>query len=108
MTGKICVISILILILLTPVYAVAQDEAESMLFEDWLMLGIDLWEDFWETGFDLPCEELPCIDMESLDCVLLDVCLDLDISDKDIYEMFPELYEPDYEFYMFWEDDMEY
>jgi len=106
MTGKICVV--LILILLAPVYAVAQDESESMLFEDWLMLGIGLWEDFWETGFDLPCTELLCIDMESLDCLLLDVCLDLDISDEDMFEMFPELYEPDYDFYMFWEDDMDY
>jgi hypothetical protein len=106
MTGKIC--AILMLILLTPVYAIAQDEADPALFEDWLMLGMEMWEDFWETDYDLSYTEMPCIDMESLDSVLLDVCLDLDISDEDMFEMFPELYEPDYEFYMLWEDDMDY
>lgn len=103
MTGKI--FAILMISLLTPVCAIAQDEAEPTLFEDWLTLGVEMWEEFWKTGFDLPYAE---IDMESLDSVLLDVCLGLDISDEDMLEMFPELYEPDYEFYMLWEDDMDY
>ena len=106
MICRACVI--LILILLIPICASAQDEVELSLDEDYLLWNIDLWEEYWESDFDDPCMELCCSDMDVLDSILLDVCLDLGVSDDDMFEMFPELYEQDYEFYLLWEDDFSY
>jgi hypothetical protein len=96
------------LILLTPICVNAQDEIELVLSEDYLPLDIDFWQEFWETDFDLPCQELLYADIDALDNVLLDVCLDLGVSDDDIFEMFPDIYEPDYEFFPLWKDDFDY
>lgn len=106
MISRICMV--LILILITPMYVSAQDEVELSLDEDYLLWDISLWEEYWESDFDVPCMELCCTDMNVLDSILLDVCLDLGMSDEDMYEMFPELYEPCYEFYLLWEDDLGY
>lgn len=106
MISRICMV--LILILITPMYVSAQDEVELSLDEDYLLWDISLWEGYWESDFDDPCIELCCTDMNVLDSILLDVCLDLGMSDEDMYEMFPELYEPCYEFYLLWEDDLGY
>ncbi len=106
MISRTCVV--LILILLTPIYASAQDEVELSLDEDYLLWDVDLWEGYWESDSDVPCMELCYTDMDVLDSILLDVCLDLGVSDDDMYEMFPELYEPYYESYLLWEDDLGY
>ena len=103
---RICVV--LILLSLTPIFANAQDEIELAMSEDYLLLDVDFWQEFWETDFDLPCQELCCGDIDALDNILLDVCLDLGVSDNDIFEMFPDMYEPDYEFFLLWEDDFDY
>ena len=106
MISRIC--AILILILVTPMCVSAQDEVELSLDEDYLLWDIGLWEEYWESDFDIPRIELCCADMDMLDSILLDVCLDMGVSDEDMYEMFPYLYEPDYEFYLLWEDDFGY
>ena len=103
---RICVI--LILILLTPICAKAHDEIALALAEDYLLLDVDFWQEFWETDFDLPCLESCCAEIDVVDGILLDVCLYLGVSDYDILEMFPDIYEPDYEFYLLWEDDFDY
>ena len=62
-------------------------------------------EEFWELESD-PYLSEPCwTDIDVLCDILLEICLDLEILDEDVYDMFPELWEPDYEIYPFWNDE---
>jgi hypothetical protein len=96
----------LVLVLMIPISARAQNEAETSpsgyCLDYYLPLEIELEE---ELDFDLPSLECFWMDMDLLCDILLQVCLDLEMTDEDMYEMLPELWEPDYETHLFWEDD---
>ncbi len=93
---------VLMLILTISIFAYAQDEMELPAngndVDDYLFSeGVELWEQDLDWEF--------YIDLDVFCDILLDTCLDLELADEDMYEIFPDLWEPDYEFYPFWEDE---
>lgn len=113
--------AVLILILMIAVSAHAQSEVEpssngnsdvilerSEGSDNYLLSEMELEEELWELDSDLTCLELSWVDVDLLYDILLELCLDLEVADEDMYEIFPDLWEPDYEFYPFWEGDWYY
>ncbi len=94
------VYAVLALILMLPIFAYAQEDIELPAngdMDDYLLSEeIELWEQDLEWDF--------CIDLEFYD-ILLEIFLDLEIVDEDIYEIFPDMWEPEYEPYPLWEDE---
>lgn len=113
--------AVLILILMIAVSAHAQSEVEpssngnsNVILErsegsdNYLLSEMELEEELWELDSDLTCLELSWVDVDLLYDILLELCLDLEVADEDMYEIFPDLWELDYELYMFWEGDWYY
>ncbi len=102
--------TVLVLILMIPISAHAQSEAESLsngdASEDYLLMWPEA--DLWELDFDVTYSEPSWADADALYDVLLELCFDLEVTDEEMYEIFPELRELDYELYLFWEDDWYY
>ncbi len=100
----------LVLILMIPIWADAQDAAEVPSNVDnadvYLPSDVDLEAELWET-IDLDYSEL-WSDMDWLCEILLELCLELEVEDEDIDEMFSDQWLPDYEFYPLWEDEWLY
>lgn len=98
---------VLLLILLIPASAHALKESESLSSENGsdycLLFGADLEGGLWDSDL-----ELLCLDMDALYDLLLESCLELEITDEEIYEILPDLWELDYEPYLFWEDNWYY
>ena len=105
------VYTVLILILMIPMSAYAEGEAEPSLNEDnsddYLLSDIGLVENWWEPDLDLTSLESPWIDVSTLCDILLEFCLDMGVADEEICETL-DLWEPDYEPYLFYEDDWYY
>jgi hypothetical protein len=112
---------VLILILMIPMSVHAQSEVEPSSNEnsdvileqsegsdDYLLSEMELEEELWEMDSDPTYLELLWVDVDVLCDILLEFYLDLEVTDEYIYETFPDLWEPDYELYLFWEDDWWY
>ncbi len=86
----------LILILMISISAYAQDEAEPLLNGDdscaYLLLETESKEECWELDFDLTF----WIDADEWCDILLGICIDLEVTDEEIYEIMPELWEDDW------------
>jgi len=101
-----------LLILMISVSAYAQNEAELSSngddYDNHLVPEMELEEELWELDSDLTDLELLWADVDLLCDILLEICLELEVTDEGMYDIFPDLWEPDYEFYLFWEDDWYY
>ena len=90
----------LILILMISISAYAQDEAEPLLNSDdscdYLLLETESKEECWELDFDLTFSESLWIDTDEWCDILLGICIDLEVTDEEIYEIMPELWEDDW------------
>jgi hypothetical protein len=96
---------VLILAIQIPVYA--QGEAELWNgddIDDYLFLDLIMGEELWEPDPEPSCWEF-CMDMDTFCDILLELCLDLEVEDEEVYEIFPELWEPDYGSDLYWEDE---
>ncbi len=83
----------LILILMISISAYAQDEDDSY---DYLLLETELKEECWELDFDLTFSESLWMDADEWCDILLGICIDLEVTDEEIYEIMPELWEDDW------------
>ncbi len=94
-----------ILILVIPVCAQAQDETWSN--EDdldyYLIYGIWPEEELWELESDILLFEPFWEDIIELCDILLELDLDQEITDEEMYGLFPEPWELDYE--LFWYEE---
>jgi hypothetical protein len=110
MIGRICTTLALILIISLPVYA--QDEAEPEIngddFFNYLLLETELEEEPWITDFESDPFDSFWTEMDALFDILTEICIEMEVTDEEVYETFPDLWEPDYEPYLFWEDDWIY
>ena len=101
--------AVLILVLMIPISVYAQNEIEPSLngsnSDYYLLPGIESGGELWELDSDPLFLELSWIDMDTLCDILLELCLDLEVTDEDMYDIFPDLWEVDYEYYLLWEDD---
>ena len=79
---------------------------------DYFLSEVEFEEDLWVPDYDFTSEllwsESSWIDMDILCELLLELCSDLEIPRKEVYEIFPDLWEPDYGPYLFCEDDLYY
>lgn len=93
----------LALILMIPALAYAQDLGIPLPDEnnadDYLLLDVVLEVELWEEDFEL------CLDMDVFCDILLELCLNFEVTDEEMYEIFPELWEPYDVIYPFWEDE---
>ena len=95
----------LILILIIPISAYAQGEvAESTDESSDDCLSCDIEE---EMDTDIEISEIPSIDIGELCEILLMICLELELTEDEIYELIPDLWEADYEISMFGENDLD-
>ena len=111
MVGKVYAVMMLILVVSIS-SANAQDEIYSLSDEydlDYYLLPeIGLLGELRELEFGLSLEE--SWTDQSICCglceMLLWLCLELEVTDEETDEIFPGLWELDYEFYPLWEDDL--
>ncbi len=85
-----------------PISAYSQSVAEPAPNDDNCLLSE---AELWDVDSDFADLDLLWTDADLLCDMFLELCLYLDLADEDIYDIFPELWEPDYEFYLFWEND---
>jgi len=104
---KICAALILILLISVSVYAQDKEEASAdgnnccdCLFMEVMIAD----EDLWDQDLSTMAIEIP-IDIDWMFDFLLDSYLELDVVEEDVYEVLPELWEPDYELFLIWEDE---
>jgi hypothetical protein len=108
----------LVLILMIPISAHAQNEAEPPSSGDgsdyYLLPEMELEWELWDMSFDysiglfdpdLIYLESSWMDMDVLYDILLELCLDLEVTDEEMYGLFPDVWVLDYEFDVFWEYD---
>lgn len=104
--------ALLILILMISVSAYAQNEVDSAAngkdCDNRLVSEVELDEELWELDSDLEYFGLLWADVDLLCYILLELCIELEVTDEGICDIFPDLWEPDYEFYLLWEDDWYY
>ena len=98
---KICAALILLLLISISVYAQDKEEApaDGNNCCDYLLLEVTIPEaDLWD-------QDLSTMDLDWLFDFLLDFCLELEVVEEDVYDILPELWEPDYESFLIWEDE---
>jgi hypothetical protein len=98
--------AVLVLMMVISISAYAQSEIEPPTngdsFDDYLASEMELEEELWEFNSDFLFLESYWMDIV---CdLLLDFCLDPEVTDEEIYGIFPDVWEPDYELYLFWEE----
>jgi len=107
--NRVCVA--LVLIMMIPISVHARSEVEPSSNgddpDDYLLPEMELEEEPWEVDSDPTYSELLCPDVDLLFDILLEFCLDIEVTDEEIREIF-DPWEPDYEPYLFWEDDWYY
>jgi hypothetical protein len=101
----------LILILVVCIPASAQDEMAPLSDEDdldyYLLREIGFPGELWELDSDLFLEETWVEQTAWCDIcdILLWLFLELEVTDEETEEIFPDLWELDYEFYPLWEEE---
>lgn len=106
MVSRMCVA--LVLILMVPISVHATDDAESLPggnSGDLLLSDLWLEEDSWDLDSDPEYVELLWMDLAVLYDMLVEICLELQMTNEEICEMFIEPWETDYGPYLFWEGD---
>ena len=98
----------LVLILMVPISAHATDGAEPLPnghCDDPLLSGLWLEEGSWDLDSDPECLELLRMDWVVLYDMLVEICLELQMTNEEVNEIFIDPWEEDYGHYLFWEDD---
>jgi hypothetical protein len=87
--------AVLILILIASASAHAQDQDEIYLFSE-----------FWLTDDD-PVADFDCdwLDRDILLAIIIELCLDLEVKEQEICEVFPDLWDQDYEIYFLMDEN---